>query len=185
MTQQRISIHIPRGHCRSCREAVVLADPELPAVAGNGRLQVKGLCPACGTSVTSFFKATPIEKLPPQGLDPAIVGLLATGIKQGFREAASLAKKQRADNMLAVQRELQPTLSAPGPSVRHFQGSSCGCPRRCPPAGQRETRNIKRRRRRRWNLKTNRAGPRPAGPTMPPEPRGHQEKAGNPPGWPG
>ena len=112
MTQQRISIHIPRGHCRSCREAVVLADPELPAVAGNGRLQVKGLCPACGTSVTSFFKATPIEKLPPQGLDPAIVGLLATGIKQGFREAASLAKKQRADNMLAVQRELQPTLSA-------------------------------------------------------------------------
>lgn len=112
MAEQRISVHIPRGHCRSCREAVMLAEPELPTMARNGRLLVKGLCPACGTSVTSFFKATPIERLPVQGFDPAIVGLLATGIKQGFREAATIAKRQRADDMLAVQRELQPTLSA-------------------------------------------------------------------------
>ena len=102
MTQRQVSVQIPRGHCRSCCEVVVLVDPELPAVAGNGRLQVNGLCPACRSTVTSFFKATPIEKLPPQGLDPAIVGLLATGIRQGFKEASSLARKQRADNMLAV-----------------------------------------------------------------------------------
>ena len=112
MTQRQVSVQIPRGHCRSCCEVVVLVDPELPAVAGNGRLQVKGLCPACRSTVTSFFKATPIEKLPPQGLDPAIVGLLAIGIRQGFKEASSLARKQRADNMLAVQQQLHLTLSA-------------------------------------------------------------------------
>lgn len=112
MTEQRISVHIPRGHCRSCCEAVVLAEPELPTMARNGRLLVKGLCPACKTPVTSFFKATPIDRLPVQGFDPAIVGLLATGIRQGFREAASIAKKQRADDMLAVQQELHLTLSA-------------------------------------------------------------------------
>ena len=43
MTEQRISVHIPRGHCRSCCEAVVLAEPELPTMARNGRLLVKGL----------------------------------------------------------------------------------------------------------------------------------------------
>ena len=65
---------------------------------------MKGLCPACRTSVTSFFKITRMGKLPVQWLDPTILGLSATGMRQVFKEASSLARKQRADDMLAVQR---------------------------------------------------------------------------------
>ena len=111
MTPRTITIQIPTGWCRRCREVVDLAAPKRPRLTPNGCIVVRGSCSRCGTVVAGFVEATLLEDiLGEAGLTVVTVVVLAMGIRAGYATATARSKERRADDMLRVMRHQRLTL---------------------------------------------------------------------------
>ena len=112
MTTTRVTVNLPTGHCRRCRRTVHLEDTALATITRNGRLAVKGSCPDCKQVVSGWYRPTPFQELPRQGLQPVAKALVAIGQLYGFQQAEAHARARLEDLLLRLQGELNITHAA-------------------------------------------------------------------------
>lgn len=98
-----VRVFLPTGHCTHCQVADrALTNLDRPTILQTGVVNVVGTCSVCQTRASGMINAYPYEELPEVGLDPTVVALLSTGLREGFRCAATAYNTKRSLDMLRV-----------------------------------------------------------------------------------